>query len=160
MYRDEIWYRKLELAIHERRDDFTDKQWRKYQVEHLLRVADRVRASSEDCETCQSYQHTLTRLEEEFAALPDSKAQRQYQSEQLGEMGKHFVKAHGLAPKDYFVRYWLRIGLIAGVVVGLVSTIVVGNLLLLPGGVVIVGGMGALYGWTLDQKYEREHKRI
>ncbi|MBN1248434.1 MAG: hypothetical protein JXC32_12300 [Anaerolineae bacterium] len=160
MYKDEIWYRKLELAINDRQDDFTDKQWRKYQVDHLLKVANRVRETSEDCEVCQSYQHTLTRLEEEFAELPGSKAQRQYQSQQLREMGQHFVKAHNLAPPGYFLRHWLRTGLIGGVLVGLVAMVVFGNLLLLPGGVAVVGGAAALYGMTLDQKAEREHRLI
>jgi hypothetical protein len=160
MYRDEIWYRKLELALNERQDDFTDKQWHRFQAEYLLKMANRVRETSEACEICQSYQHTLTRLEEEFAELPDSKAQRQYQAEQLREMGKHFVKAHNLAPPRYFLAHWIRLGLIGGIVVGLVATIVIGNLLLFPTAIVLIGAAAAIYGLTLDQKYEREHRLI
>lgn len=160
MYRDEIWYRKLEQAIDDRRDDLTDKQWKRFQVEHLLRVANRVREMSDACETCKSYQHTLTRLEEEFAELPDSKAQRQYQAEQLREMGKHFVKAHNLAPPSFFLRKWLRLGLLVGVMGGFAAMLVTGNFLIFSIGILAVGGLGALYGLTEDQRFEREHRRI
>lgn len=160
MYKDEIWYRKLESAVNGRRDDFSDKQWRKFQVGRLLRTANRVRETSESCETCQSYQHTLTRLEEEFAELPDSKAQRQYQAEQLREMGQHFVRAHGFAPSGYFLRYWLRMGLRVGALAGFLGMIIGGNLLLLPVGIVLVGAVSAAIGYVVDQKYERERRRI
>ncbi|MGC9468119.1 MAG: DUF456 domain-containing protein [Anaerolineae bacterium] len=160
MYRDEIWYRKLEQLIDDRRDGFTDKQWTKYRIDQLLRVANRVREFSQDCETCQSYQHTLTRLEEELQELPDSKAQRQYQKEQLQEMGEHFVSEHNLAPRQFFMRKWLKYGIIGGLVVGFAALVIVGNLLLLPAGALVGAGLGAFYGMTQDQKFEREHRLI
>ena len=160
MYRDEIWYRKLERAIGERRDSFTDKQWQKLQIDHLLKIANRVREFSNDCETCKGYQHTLNRLEEEFRELPESKAQRQYQIEQLGVMDTHFVAAHRLAPPRYFLRKWLRVGLVGGAIAGVVAMVVLGDFLLLPGCWVVVAVGAALHGVSEDQKYEREHRRI
>jgi hypothetical protein len=160
MYKDEIWYRKLEQAVDEHRESLTEKQWRKYNIDGLLRVANRVRQFSDDCDTCQSYQHALTRLEEEFQELPDSKAQRQYQADQLQEMATHFVNAHQIAPPGYFLRKWLRRGLIAGAVVGFAALIVVGNLLLLPLAIIAGAAVTALYGWSEDQKVTREHRLI
>jgi len=160
MYKDEIWYRKLEQAITDRRDSLTDKQWSKYQVDLLLKVANRVRTLSDECEVCRGYQHTLIRLEEEFAELPGSKAQRQYQAEQLVLMSKHMAVQHQLATPGFYLRKWLRVGLIAGAVVGFVAMLVVGNLLLLPGGLVAGALLAAAYGAGEDQKVEREHRRI
>jgi hypothetical protein len=160
MYRDEIWYRKLEEDVNEHRDDFTEKKWQKYRIDRLLRTANRVREFSDDCEVCKAYQHTLTRLEEELQELPDSKAQRQYQTEQLREMGKHFVEEHGVSPRGFFLRRWLKLGLIAGAIIGVVLVVLNGNLLLLPLGIGAGAVMGAAYGWTEDQKYERRHKLL
>jgi len=160
MYRDEIWYRKLEQSISERRDSFTDKQWSKFRIDQLLKMANRVRVLSDDCEVCRGYQHTLTRLEEEFTELADSKAQRQYQVQQLALMAKHMVADHRLAPPQFYVRKWLRFGLIAGAIVGFVAMLAIGNLLLLPGGVIGGVALGAVYGYSEDQKVEREHRHI
>ncbi|MGC9521882.1 MAG: hypothetical protein ACP5HG_08380 [Anaerolineae bacterium] len=160
MYRDDIWYRRLQAAVEEHRDGFTDKQWNKYRIGHLLRVADRVREFSDTCETCKEYQHTLTRLEEELQELPDSKAQRQYQREQLVEMGRHFVAEHELAPPFFFLRKWLKQGLRAGIVLGLVLAIGLANGLFLPIAGIAGAVLGAIYGFVQDQRYEREHRRI
>jgi hypothetical protein len=160
MYRDEIWYRKWEEDVDEHREEFTEKQWRKFRMEQLVRSANRVRQYSDECETCKGYQETLTRLEEELQELPGSKAQRQWQKEQLQEMGAHFVEVHNVAPPNYYLRKWLKSGLIAGAVVGVIATIVVGNLLLFP--VVFLGGgaLAALYGWSEDQRIQREHRLV
>jgi hypothetical protein len=160
MYKDEIWYRKFEQAMANRRDTFTDKQWEKLNLDYLLRVANRVRELSDSCETCQGYQRALTRLEEELQELPASKAQRQYQAEQLGEMGQHFVAEHRLAPPHYFRKRWLRYGVFAGLGLGFVAMLAVGNLLLFPVATLLVAGAAALYGHTEDQKYERKRWKI
>ena len=43
MYKDDLWYRKLARDIEEHRADFTDKQWRAYQIDLMLRIALRVK---------------------------------------------------------------------------------------------------------------------
>mgnify|MGYP006302206597 FL=1 len=118
MYKDDLWYRKLVQEIEAHKDDLTDKEWSKYKIDQLLRTAERVRQESEECETCRDYQHTITRLEEELQELPDSKAQRQWQSEKLREIGKHFVRVHDLAPPRFYFRKWLKLGLVVGMVLG------------------------------------------
>ena len=160
MIRDEIWHRKLVDAIGRRRDGFTAKQWARYRMDGLLKVAARVRDLSPSCETCQGFQHTLSRLEEELQELPDSKAQRQYQAQQLALMEAHFVVGHRLASPGFFVRKWVRLGVLAGVVVGCLAALVTGSFLLIPAATLVGLGVGLLYGQTEDQKVEREHRRI
>jgi chromatin segregation and condensation protein Rec8/ScpA/Scc1 (kleisin family) len=161
MYKDDIWYRKVAQEIEAHEEELTDKQWSKYKIDQLLRVADRVRQNSEDCETCRGFQHTITRLEEELQELPDSKAQRQWQAEKLREMGKHFVQVHDLAPPRYFLRKWLRIGLFAGLILGLLATLfVTGTLISLPIGGVLGGLLGGMYGWGQDAQMKQKHKLI
>ena len=120
MYKDDLWYNKLTRAIEERKSEFSDKQIAKYQIDLLLHLARRIKDYSEKSETCRSYQHTLTRLEEEMGELPESKAQRQYQKEKLREIAEYFVKHHRLAPPKYYAKKWALHGVIAGAVVGLV----------------------------------------
>lgn len=160
MYKDEIWYRKIEQAIEDRRESFTDKQWAKFRIDELLRVANRVREFSDGCETCRDFQHTLTRLEEEFQELPGSKAQRQYQGDQLLEIEEHFAKAHRIALPRFYLRKRLKLGLVVGAVGGFIGLLVVGNLLLFPLGIVVGAILAVLYGLVEDQTIEREHRRL
>ena len=161
MYKDDIWYRKIAQEIESHEEDLTDKQWSKYKIDQLLRIADRVRQTSEACETCRGFQYTITRLEEELQELPESKAQRQWQAEKLHEMGKHFVQAHDLAPPHYFLRKWLKIGLVAGLVLGLFAALfVTGNLISLPLGGIVGGLLGGIYGWGQDSQLKQKHRLI
>jgi hypothetical protein len=129
-------------------------------MDGLLRVAARVRDLSASCETCLGFQHTLTRLEEEMQELPDSKAQRRYQLQQLALMEAHYVVGHRLAPPGFFVRKWVRLGLLAGLVIGCMAALVTGSFLLIAAATAAGLGLGALYGQIDDQKVEREHRRI
>ena len=160
MYKDEIWYRKFEQAIEQRRDLFSDKQWTKFHMDYLLKVANRVRELSDSCQTCRGYQHTLTRLEEEVQELPGSKAQRQHQTTQLRQMLRHFVEEHQLAPPQFFLRRWTRYGVFAGFGVGVVAVLVVGQPVLFPVAILFTTASAALYGYTEDQKVARERRLV
>ena len=161
MYKDDIWYRKLTQAVDEHRPDFTKKQLQKFAIDFMMRIAWRVKDYSDSCETCRSFQHALTRLEEEFSELPDSKAQRQYQTKQLREMAVHFASVHRLAPPRYYLLKYLRYGLIAGLLAG----IILGFMVLNDGVYVLIGTavglvLGGLFGSTEDAKVRNEHRLI
>ena len=161
MYKDDLWYRKLVRDIEEHRADFTDKQRRKYQIDFMLRVAARIKETSDACETCRSFQHILTRLEEEFPELPGSKAQRHYQVQQLRLMAEHFVKAHRLAPAQYYTRLYLNYGVIAGMLFGIVvGLLVLNNVLYLPIGVAAGLLLAGVYGKSEDARVKRERRLI
>ena len=161
MYKDDIWYRKLTQAVEEHRSDFTEKQIQKFSVDFMMRIARRVKDYSDSCETCRGFQHTLTRLEEEFQELPDSKAQRHYQTQQLRVIAEHFVRAHRLAPPRYFLMQYLRYGLIGGLLTGIVlGFLVFGDGTYIPIGVAVGLALGGLYGSTEDAKVKNEHRLI
>lgn len=158
MYKDEIWYRKFEMAVNEHKDDFSQKQWEKYHIESLLHLAKRIKDASDTCETCQEYQHTLTRLEEEILELPGSKAQRQYMLDQFVDIGRHFMDVHDLVPKQYYTRTWLRRGLWIGGLAGIVLLLFTGDFQYFFLAWIIVAGSAAAYGYAEDDKVKREHR--
>ncbi len=161
MYKDNLWYRKLVRDIEEHRSDFTEKQRRKYQIDFMLCVAARIKDFSDACETCRGFQHTLTRMEEEFPELPGSKAQRHYQIQQLRLMAEHFVKAHRLAPAQYYAHLYANYGLIAGLLFGIiVGFFVLNNGIYLPVGAVVGLILGNLSGSAEDARVKREHRLI
>ena len=159
MYRDELWYRQLIRDIEAHRWSFTDKQLRAYQIDLMLRIALRVKELSDACETCRSFQRTLSRMEEEFPELPGSKAQRHYQIQQLRLMIEHFVKAHRLAPAHYYTRLLANYGLVVGLIFGIaVGFLVLNNGLYLP--VASVAGLilGTTLGWIADTRVKHEQR--
>jgi hypothetical protein len=161
MYKDDLWYRHFSEDVEEHLPDFTEKQQRKYKIELLLHTAKRVRDFSDGCGTCRGFQHTLTRLEEEIQELPDSKAQRQYQVEQLRRMAEHFVREHRLAPPNYYTRKYATYGLVAGLLGGFViGVLILGNFLYLPAGLMLGLAGGMMYGVAEDATVENEHRRI
>ncbi len=145
MYKDDIWHRKFVQAVEKRKEDFTEKEIRRYRIQPLLDVAGQVAKHSEHCETCREYQQTLTRLEEEMGALPESQAQRQYQRRQIREMQEHFVQEHNLFPGGYHLQKYLVQGLIGGAALGILGFALYGSLFYLIGGFVV----GLLFGLGL-----------
>jgi hypothetical protein len=161
MYKDDLWYRKLTRDIEQHRADFTDKQLRAYQIDLMLRIAQRVKEASDACETCRNFQRALSRLEEEFSELPDSKAQRHYQKQQLRLMAEHFVKAHRLAPAQYYIHLYANYGFIVGLLLGIiVGLLMLNNGLYLPLGAVAGLILGVALGSSVDARVKREQRML
>ncbi|MBN1873142.1 MAG: hypothetical protein JXA33_02855 [Anaerolineae bacterium] len=160
MYKDDIWYRDFSRAVGAHKEAFSEKQNKQFQIEAVLRLALRVRDFSDKCEICRGYQHTLTRLEEEMPELPGSQAQRQYQNKQVHEMQAHFVKVHHLSPPGYYMRKWIRYGLLIGFVLGFAATTFTGNTLYFPAGCVVGILGGALYGNSEDAIIKNQRRSI
>jgi hypothetical protein len=161
MYKDDLWYNELTRAVEERKSGFSDKQIKKYQVDFLLRLARRIKDYSDKSETCRSYQHILTRLEEEMGELPESKAQRQYQKKKLQEIEEYFVEHHRLIPPQYYTKKWVLYGVILGAIVGLLASLfIVSNLPLLPLGIAAGLLLGLTYGSGEDSKVKQEGRLI
>lgn len=161
MYKDELWYRQLVRDIEAHQADFTAKQQRAYQMDFVLRIALRVKEASDACETCRGFQSTLSRLEEELPELPGSKAQRHYQAQQLRLIAEHFVKAHRLAPAQYYTRLYANYGFITGLLFGIaVGLLVLNNGLYVPAASVAGLLLGIVLGGILDARVKREQRII
>jgi len=161
MYKDELWYRQLIRDIEAQQTDFTDKQLHAYQVDLLLRLALRIKEASDACETCCSFQTTLSRLAEEFPQLSGSKAQRRYQAQQLRIIVEHFVKAHRLAPTYYYTHLYANYGFIVGLLLGIaVGLLMLNNGLYLPVAAVAGVVLGVLLGYSADARVKREQRII
>jgi len=161
MYKDELWYRQLIRDFETHRLDFTEKQLRAYQVDLMLRIALRVKELSDACELCRDFQRILSRMEEEFPELPGSKAQRRYHIRQLRLMTEHFVKAHRLAPPQYYTRLYANYGFVVGLLFGIaVGLLVMNNGLYLPLASIAGLILGMTLGWIVDTRVKREQRVI
>jgi len=159
MYKDELWYRQLIRDIEAHQSDFTEKQLHAYQIDLLLRLALRIKETSDACETCRSFQSLLSRLAEELPQLPGSKAQRRSQIQQLRIIVEHFVKAHRLAPAQYYTHLYANYGFITGLLLGIaVGLLMLNNGLYLPAAAVAGLVLGVLLGYSVDARVKREQR--
>lgn len=161
MYKDELWYRQLTRDIEAHWAGFTDRQLRAYQIDLMLCIASRIKEHSDACETCRSFQQTLSHMVEEFPALPESSAQRHHQIRQLRLMTEHFVKVHRLAPAQYHTRLYANYGFVAGLLFGIaVGLLMLNNGLYVP--VASVAGLilGGVFGLIADARVKREQRGI
>lgn len=159
MYKDELWYRQLFRDVEARQSDFTEKQLHAYQVDLLLRLALRMKEASAECETCRSFQSVLSRLAEELSQLPESRAQRRYQAQQLRIIIEHFVRTHRLAPAHYYTHLYANYGFITGLLLGIaVGLLMLNNGLYLPAATVAGLGLGLLLGYSADARVKREQR--
>ena len=159
MYRDELWYRQLIRDLETHQLGFSDKQLRAYQIDLMLRIALRVKELSDTCELCRDFQRILSRMEEEFPELPGSKAQRHYQIRQLRLMTEHFVKAHRLAPPQYYTRLYANYGFVLGLLFGIaVGLLALNNGLYVPVASVAGLTLGTTLGWIVDTRVKREQR--
>jgi hypothetical protein len=159
MYKDELWYRQFIRDIEQHQPDFTDKQLHAYQVDVMLRLALRTKEASDACETCRGFQSTLSHLAEDLPELPGSKAQRHHQAQQLRQLIEHFVKAHRMAPAQYYTRLYASYGFITGLLFGIaVGLLVLNNGLYVP--VASIAGLilGVAVGSSVDAHVKREQR--
>jgi len=161
MYKDELWYRQFIRDIEQHRSDFTDRQLHAYQIDLMLRLALWIKEASDACETCRSFQSALSRLAEELPELPGSKAQCHHQVQQLRLIVEHLVKAHRLAPAQYYTRLYANYGFITGLLFGIaVGLLVMNNGLYVP--VAAIAGLilGVVFGSSVDARVKRERRLI
>ena len=161
MYKDEMWYRNWSRAVETHKEDLTDKQWKKFHIPFMLKIGKRAKDFADSCKTCRDYQHPLTRLAEEMRELPDSKAQRQYQTKLLGTITDHMVKEHRIAPPNYHMLKMLKYGVMAGSIIGVfVAIFVTGNPLHVPAGIILGVILAEIYGYGEDIRIKQEKRTL
>ena len=150
-----IWYDKITKEINSYKDTLSKKEQKKYKLDLLPRVAERVEDFSSYCGECQAFQQEITTLVQDLGNLmqmPGREAVKRY-SEAVSNMVKHLQKQHKLVSEGHYVGIGLAIGAGVGTVFG--SALEGAGI-----GTAIGTAIGFTIGSYLKKKAEEEGKLI
>ena len=153
-----VWYDKIAKEINLHKDSLSQKDYKKYKLDLLLRVAKRIGDFSSYCGECQLFQPEITKLTQDLSNLvqkpqPVAKEGRKSYNKTLNNIIKHLQKEHKLVTKGQNMGIWMVIGTGIGAALGAA----LGN----PGlGPALGIGIGLVIGSHLDKKAEKEGKVI
>jgi len=148
------WYDDIARSINSHKDTLSKKDYKKYKLDLLLRVAKRVAGFSSECGECQLFQPEIANLSKELSDLVQmSKEKRKSYLKTINTIIKHLQKTHKLATEGQKIGIWIAIGVGIGAAIGAALD----N----PGiGTAIGVAIGVAIGAGLDAKAKKEGKVI
>ena len=150
------WYGRIAKEISLNDNTLSKKDYKKYKLELLSRVARRVDDFSATCGECQMFKQDITGLLQEIGyvvGMTMSKERRKSYFKRLNNIIKHLQKQHKLVTEGYHTGIWMAIGTGIGVAIGAATDNVgIGT----PIGVAI----GLAIGAGLDAKAKKEGRVI
>lgn len=155
------WYIDIVKEIDGHKDKFSTRDYKKYKLDLLLRVAKRVASFSADCVECQNFQGEITKLAEDLGNLVQaSKEERKSYFKMINSILKHFHKRHKLITEGENFAILIGIGIIFGSGAGSTFGIGLDNIGMGAGiGAGIAIGV-AIIGIYLDAKAKKEGRVI
>jgi len=149
------WYDNIVKEINLYQDSLNKKDYKKYKLDLLLRIAKRVADFSTQCGQCQLFQQEITTLTKELSYLlqmPNKETRKRY-FKTIGNITKHLQKQHKLVTKGQYIGIGMAIGAGTGVALGAA----LGNAGIGPAlGITI----GLAVGSYLDKKAQKEGRVI
>ena len=149
------WYNRTATEINLYKDTSNKKKSKKYKLELLLGVANRVDEFSSDCGECQIFQQEITTLAQDLGNLIQlpGKERRKSHIKRINNIVKHLKKEHKLITEGYYRGMGMMIGPVMGTSIGAAfdNTAV---------GIAIGVAIGFVIGNYMDKKAEKEGKVI
>ena len=145
------WQNGIAKQINELKSRITDKDYKKFKLNLLLCVAQRVAEFSTGCGHCMSHQQdvvTVTRDLPNLIQINDKKGRKAYHKT-LNRIIGHLQKQHKLVTEGYYMGIVMAIGTSFGVTIGAVTDNV-------GSGIPIGVGVGVAIGAALDAKAKKE----
>jgi len=149
------WYNRIVKEISSYQDTLSKRDFKKYKLDLLLRVAKRVDDFSTICGECQMSQPEIMRLTQGLGNLIQipSKEERKSYFKTINDIIKHLQKQHKLVTKGQYMGIGVAIGAGIGVALGAA----LGN----PGiGPAIGTAIGVAIGLAMDAKAKKEGRVI
>ena len=148
------WYNRVVQEINLHKNALNKKDYKKYKLDLLLRIAERVDDFSSICGKCQLFQPEITRLTGDLQNISlMSKENRKSYFKTIGNITKHLRKQHKLVTAGYYLGICMSIGTGVGIAIGAA----LGN----PGiGPAIGIALGVAVGSYLDRKAKKEGRVI
>lgn len=148
---DNDWYDGIAKQIDELKSTIPEKDYKKFKLNLLLCVAQRVAEFSPGCGQCMLYQQdvtTVTRDLPNLIQINDKQGRKSYHKTLNGIVG-HLQKQHRLVTEGYYAGMGLAIGSGLGVAIGAAMKNV-------GSGIPIGVGFGLVIGAALDAKAKKE----
>jgi len=149
------WYDNIAKEINLYQDSLSKKDYKKYKLDLLLRLARRVADFSTECGKCQMFQQEISTLTKELSYLlqmPNKETRKRY-FKTIGNITKHLQKQHKLVTKGQYIGIYMAIGAGIGVALGAA----LGNAGIGPA---IGTAIGLAIGSYMDKKAEKEGRII
>ena len=153
------WYNRVATEIGQYQTSLSQKDFKKYKLDLLLRVAKRIDDFSHTCGECQTFQTEITRLVQEMSLLVQmpSKQGLKSHSKAVSNLVEHLKKVHKMVEKGHYLGLGVTIGWVIGGALGGALGAALDN----PGiGTAIGIAVGIAVGHYLDKKAEREGRMI
>ncbi|MFC1991287.1 hypothetical protein ACFLVC_00925 [Chloroflexota bacterium] len=149
------WYDGIAEQINLLKDTISEKEYKKYKLNLLLCVAQRIAEFSPECGQCQIYQQDISTLTQEVGNLiqVDDKDRRKAHLKTINGIVKHLQKQHKLVTEGYYMGVGMSMGSGIGVALG-VAVDSIGS------GIPIGIGIGVAIGAALDAKAKKEGRII
>jgi hypothetical protein len=153
-----LWYWEIEREIGRHKDWLDPKNYKKYKLDLLLRVAVRVDAFAAVCAECHAFQSEIESLVNDLGNLVQlpkqlARQERKHYFRRINEMVKHLQKEHKLVPENYYLGI--------GIAIGTAMSAGIGTALGNPGvGTGIGIALGLAIGKYLDNRAEKEGRVI
>ena len=149
------WYNRTVKEINLHKNNLDKKDAKKYKLDLLLRVVDRVDEFSAMCGECQNFQGEISDLVAglgNLIQLPGKESRKNYNNA-INAIVKHLQKIHKLVSAGQYMGIWMAIGTGLGAAIGAaLDNPGIGT----PLGIAI----GLAIGSYLDRKAKREGKVI
>ncbi len=148
------WYDSIGKEISFHKVALSEKDYKKYKLDLLLRMAKRVADFSPECGECQTFQPEITKLTQDVSNLSlMSKESRKSYFKTISKITKHLQKHHKLVTGGQY----LGIGMVIGAGIG----IALGASLENSGvGVALGITIGVAVGSALDAKAKKQGRVI
>ncbi len=108
------WYRVIVKEVTLHKDRLSKRDYKKYKLDLLLRIAKRVADYSPDCGECQNFRGEIIKLTEDLGDLHSSKEKRKGYFKVIEIFTKHLQKSHKLITEGKNIKTWTIIGLLIG----------------------------------------------
>ena len=149
------WYEGVAKRISELNNTLGEKVYRKYKLDLLLCMAQRVAEFSSECTQCQAFQQDITTLARDagkVAQVSDRKSRKAY-FKTINSIIDHLQRQHKLVTEGYYMLIGMALGSGIGVALGAAMDNIGSGM---PVGV----GVGIAIGVALDAKAKKEGRVI
>ncbi len=157
------WLQSIELNLNQQKEKIHKRDQRFFQVDQLLRIAERLDKFSVNCQECKDQKPVLHEISSKLADTINSGPSEKREFERKTDpVKKHLKKRHQIFPVYFFVSLYSFLGIASGVVIALLFSLVRPDLLYHGLVTFIIIGLivGYFYGNKLDWKVRRENRLL